>query len=280
MPATHPEPPSPSRTSQTVALVRAELLRPCTPDGDPEAQRRLCAGMAPVGAFPLRAHLAARTRFIDDRVLAAIERGVDQVVLLGAGYDDRSLRFRTPGVRFFELDHPDTQADKRRRLTVNPADLTGVTLAPADFRTDDVAEVLAAAGHRSDRSSLFVAEGLLVYLDEETISALLGAARTRSAPGSSLAATLAVHPDGIDSATVVRRANAGRPQSGTEPWRTILTARHHLGLLSRSGWSAVELVDDASIDPSALPGRSLLVVAVAADRVVAVAADRVVAGPG
>jgi methyltransferase (TIGR00027 family) len=272
MPATHPEPPSPSRTSQTVALVRAELLRPCTPDGDPEAQRRLCTGMAPVGAFPLRAHLAARTRFIDDRVLAAIERGVDQIVLLGAGYDDRSLRFRTPGVRFFELDHPDTQADKRRRLTVNPADLTGVTLAPADFRTDDVAAVLAAAGHRSDRPSLFVAEGLLVYLDEETISALLGAARTRSAPDSSLAVTLAIHPDGIDSATVVRSANAGRPQSGTEPWRTILPARHHLGLLSRSGWSAVEVVDDASIDPSAVPGRSLLVVAAPA--------DRVVAGPG
>src|ERR1700691_6390713 len=94
-PAPAPAPPSPSRTSQTVALVRAELPRPCSPGGDPEAQRRLCAGMAPVGAFPLRAHLAARTRFIDDQVLAAVGRGVDQVVLLGAGYDDRSLRFRT-----------------------------------------------------------------------------------------------------------------------------------------------------------------------------------------
>jgi methyltransferase (TIGR00027 family) len=260
-PGPAPGPPSPSRTSQTVALVRAELLRPCTPGGDPEAQRRLCAGMAPVGAFPLRAHLAARTRFIDDQVLAAVGRGVDQIVLLGAGYDDRSLRFRTPGVRFFELDHPDTQTDKHRRLRASRADLTDLTLAPADFRTDDVAAVLAGAGHRSDRPSLFVAEGLLVYLDEETILALLGAARARSAPGSSLVATLAVHPDGIDSATVVRRANAARPQSGTEPWRTILPARHHFALLSGAGWSAVEAVDDASVDPSALPGRSLLVVA-------------------
>jgi len=277
-PAPGPPSPSPSRTSQTVALVRAELLRPCTPEGDPEAQRRLCAGMAPVGAFPLRAHLAARTRFIDERVLVAIGRDVDQIVLLGAGYDDRSLRFRAPGVRFFELDHPDTQADKHRRLAVRPADLTGVTLAPADFRTDDVAAVLAAAGHRSDRPSLFLAEGLLVYLDEETIVALLGAARARSAPGSALVATLAVHPDGIDSSTVVRRANAARPQSGTEPWRTILPTRHHLGLLSRAGWSALDVVDDAAVDPSALPGRSLLVVAGPADRVVAGPADRVVAG--
>src|ERR1700722_10755413 len=123
-----PAPAAPSRTSQTVALVRSELVRPCTHDGDPEAQRRLCAGMAPVGAFPLRAHLAARTRFIDDQVLSALDRGVDQIVVLGAGYDDRSLRFRSPGVHFFEVDHPDTQTDKHRRLRESGADLTGPTL--------------------------------------------------------------------------------------------------------------------------------------------------------
>jgi len=244
-----------------VALVRAELPRPCTPDGDPEAQCRLCAGMVPVGAFPLRAHLAARTRFIDEQVLTALGRGVDQIVVLGAGYDDRSLRFSAPGVRFFELDHPDTQTDKRDRLRAGRAELTGVTLAPADFRTVDVAAVLAAAGHRSDRPSLFVAEGLLVYLDEATIVSLLGAARTRSAPGTALVASLAVHADGLDSASVARRANAARPRGGTEPWRTILPVRHHLDLLSRAGWAAVEAIDDAAVDPSADPGRSLLVVA-------------------
>jgi methyltransferase (TIGR00027 family) len=261
MPVIRSRPPAPSRTSQAVALVRSQMVRPSTPDGDPEAQRRLCAGMAPVGAFPLRAHLTARTRFIDDQVLSAIGRDVDQIVVLGAGYDDRSLRFRAPGVRFFELDHPDTQADKRRRLDAGGADLTGVVLAQADFRTDDVDAVLAAAGHRSDRPSLFVAEGLLVYLDEATISTLLGGARARSAPASSLVATLAVHPEGIDSATVVRRANAGRLRGRTEPWRTILPAPRHLDLLAGAGWSVTEAVDDATVDPSAVPGRSLLVVA-------------------
>src|ERR1700678_2095156 len=102
MPVIRKRPPAPSRTSQAVALVRSELVRPATPDGDPEAQRRLCAGMAPVGPFRLRAHLTARTRFIDGQVLSALGRDVDQIVLLGAGYDDRPLRFRAPGVRFFE----------------------------------------------------------------------------------------------------------------------------------------------------------------------------------
>ena len=53
---------------------------------------------------------------MDDHVVAAIAAGVRQIVVCGAGLDDRALRFRTPGVRFFEVDHPVTQADKAARL--------------------------------------------------------------------------------------------------------------------------------------------------------------------
>jgi methyltransferase (TIGR00027 family) len=60
--------------------------------------------------------MAARTRFFDSGLLHACERGVGQVVIVGAGYDGRPLRFRRPGVTFYELDHPATQADKRARL--------------------------------------------------------------------------------------------------------------------------------------------------------------------
>jgi hypothetical protein len=72
--------------------------------------------MPPASAGRLGPSIIARTRFFDGRVLAAISAGTGQVVILGAGYDDRALRFRSPGVRFFELDHPATQADKARRL--------------------------------------------------------------------------------------------------------------------------------------------------------------------
>ena len=118
-----------SRTSQAVALTRAGMSRPHTPQGDPGAQARLCAGMRPLRRP--RAGILARTRFFDDQVLAAISAGVGQVVICGAGYDDRALRFRSPGVRFFELDHPATQADKLRRLRDMDADLRDVVLAPA-----------------------------------------------------------------------------------------------------------------------------------------------------
>ncbi len=207
----------PSHTSRVVALTRATFRRPATSDGDADAQSRLCAGMpwAPIGPSPMRAHLEARTRFFDDQVLSAIDAGISQVVILGAGYDDRALRFRSPGVRFLEVDHPGTQADKRRRLERMGADLGALTLVPADFREDEVGSALERSGHRADRPSLVLAEGLLVYLEPDTVVRLLADAAARSAPASRLAASLAVHRRGVDSAwVVVARANAGPAGGG------------------------------------------------------------------
>jgi methyltransferase (TIGR00027 family) len=254
-------PATPSRTSQAVAVTRAGFARPHTPTGSADAQLSMCSGMRPIGSPSLRAHLAARTRFVDDQVLAAIAAGVTQVVVLGAGYDDRALRFHSPGVRFFELDHPATQVDKRRRVMMIQADTTDLTFAPVDFRTDQVGDVLQSAGHDPDRASLFVCEGLLVYLDEATIISLLAGLRARAAPDSALAASLAVHAATLDSAMVVRIANSRRPNGAAEPWRTILPAATHLDLLRRAGWSPTMAVDDTAMGTGALPERSLLVAA-------------------
>jgi Leucine carboxyl methyltransferase len=87
---------SESRTSQAVALTRAAMSRPHTEQGDPDAQRRLCEGMAPIRRP--RPGIWERTRFFDDQVMAAVAAGISQVVICGAGYDDRALRFRSPGV--------------------------------------------------------------------------------------------------------------------------------------------------------------------------------------
>jgi methyltransferase (TIGR00027 family) len=253
----------PSRTSQAVALTRAEFSRPHSPGGDPDAQRRLCRGMRPAVVGRLRASLEARTRFFDEQVLAAISAGIPQVVIVGAGYDDRALRFRSQGVRFFELDHPDTQADKAARLRAMRAGpgSDGPTLAAADFRRDDVAAVLAASGHDASRPSLFICEGLLVYLDQPACVRLLGALRERAAAGSRLAASLSIHRDGLDSERVAVVANARRQASAAEPWLTILPAAAHLDLLHQAGWHAYRQVDAADLATGAEPGRSLLVTA-------------------
>lgn len=256
------DPGSLSRTSQAVALTRAAMDRPSTPAGDPGAQRRLCEGMAPLR----RPHpgLQARTRFFDAQVLAAVSAGMPQVVICGAGYDDRALRFRSPGTRFFELDHPATQADKSARIRAIragplhpvPADLV---LAPADFRADDGVAVLGAAGHDPARPTLFLCEGLLIYLDAAVIRHLLAGLRSRAAPGSLLAASLATHPDGLDSAEVAAALNAGRRHGDTEPWLTVLPAPAYLALLAETGWQAENQSDPRQ--GSGAEGRSLLVVA-------------------
>jgi methyltransferase (TIGR00027 family) len=256
--------PGPSRTSQVVALTRVPLARPHTPGGDPDAQRRLCRGMPPpAGPGRLGPSVIARTRFFDERVLAALSAGTAQVVILGAGYDDRALRFRSPGVRFFELDHPATQADKARRLRrvrgTEPGS-GGPTLAAADFRDDDVAAVLEASGHDAGRPTLFLCEGLLVYLDQAICVRLLGALHARAAAGSELAVSLATHREGLDSGWVAAVANArrGHPR---EPWLTILPAPAHLELLGRAGWRVSDRVDAADLGMGVEPGRSLLVTA-------------------
>jgi methyltransferase (TIGR00027 family) len=251
---------APSRTSQVVALARAGFDRPHTLEGDPHAQGRLCAGMRPPPDGWLRPDLAERTRFFDERVLAAIAAGVRQIVILGAGYDDRALRFRSPGVGYFELDHPATQADKARRLEAVSHDADRLVLAPADFSLDDIGAVLAAAGHDSTAPSLFICEGLLVYLDQATIARLLRAARERAAAGSTLAASLAVHPDGTDSGHAVEIANGRRSTAASEPWQTILTAGAHIALFTEAGWD-VEHRHGAEPDDDVVTGRSLLVVA-------------------
>jgi methyltransferase (TIGR00027 family) len=250
-----------SRTSQAVALTRAQLERPHSAEGDPLAQARLCAGMRPAPIERLRPMLAARTRFFDDAVVAALDRGTRQVVICGAGYDDRALRFRTAGVRFFELDQGVTQADKGRRLNALGTDLGGVTLATADFRVDDVAAVLAAHGHDPGAPSLFVCEGLLVYLDEPVLIRLLSGLAGCAAAGSTLAASLAVHAEGLATAQVLAAANAGRRAGETEPWRTILPRDEQITLLARAGWATDRTFDAAELEATAPAGRNLLVLA-------------------
>jgi methyltransferase (TIGR00027 family) len=213
------------------------------------------------GGDGLRPSLEARTRFFDERVLEAISAGIRQIVILGAGYDDRALRFSSAGVRFFELDHPATQADKAARLQAIRAGSRVPTLAAADFRRDDVADVLRACGHDAGQPSLFLCEGLLVYLDRPICIRLLAGLRSRAAAGSILAASLAVHRAELDSDRVITVANARRLTGATEPWLTILPPAAHLELISEAGWAADEPVDAAQLGTGAQPGRTLLITA-------------------
>ena len=181
---------APSATARAVAQVRATMHRPVTVEGDGEIERQLVERFPSERRSPMAELLERRTQWFDGVTLQAIKAGIGQVVIVAAGYDCRALRFRTSGVRFIELDHPSTQADKRRILDDMSADVTDVAYAAADFTVDDVSAALAAAGHDARAATLFLVEGLLIYLPEQVIVSLLTALRARATPASRLAVSI------------------------------------------------------------------------------------------
>jgi O-methyltransferase involved in polyketide biosynthesis len=132
-------------------------------------------------------------------------------------------------------------------------------LVGADFRRDHLAGALASAGHSQVLATLFLCEGLLVYLDEPTTIDLLGGARAVAGTGSVLAASLSIHADELDTSAVLARANASRRTADDEPWLAILPASAQARLLASAGWLITSSVDVADLGTGAEPGRSLLV---------------------
>lgn len=237
-----------SMTARRVAAYRMSFPRNPAPYGSPDAddrlQRAVAAGVDVSGS--MGPYLRRRTAFFDDAVVDAIAAGIDQVVAVGAGYDGRSLRYAAPGVQWFELDHPDTQVDKRARLDRLGLATTGIAFVPADFGEDDVGAALADAGHRTDRPSLLTCEGVAGYLPAPVLRRLLAALADRSAAGSMLAITLAIEPDSPVDAD--RRARLDAAVSGLgEPLSDAFVRDQVAAALAATGWTVNRAVDPAGV---------------------------------
>jgi methyltransferase (TIGR00027 family) len=132
-----------------------------------------------------------RTRAFDDMLLAFLESGGNQVVLLGAGYDCRAVRFapRLAGVRFFEVDHPSTQQHKRRVIAAGQLP-SRARYVPWDFERQPLSELAArlhAEGLSTAQPVLAFWEGVTMYLSERAIADSLRVVRSLGAAGSWLA---------------------------------------------------------------------------------------------
>jgi len=118
--------------------------------------------------------MGLRTRYIDDCVIRALDRGIRQVVILGAGLDTRAARLAREGVGFFEVDQPASQTDKRERLSrFDGYPLDAMTFVPCDFERDDFVERLEAAGLDRRAPTCFVWEGVIYYMAEEAARSTL-----------------------------------------------------------------------------------------------------------
>ena len=141
--------------------------------------------------------LVARCRYMDDTLQQCLEDGLQQLVILGAGYDSRAYRFeqlsqpvprdqdRAREVRVFEVDHPATQQVKiykvRRALGELPAHVTYVGV---DFNTQTLEKRLPECGYDEQLKTLFIWEGVVMYLSAEAIESTLSFIVHHSGPGS------------------------------------------------------------------------------------------------
>jgi len=168
----------------------------------------------------MRVFMAARSRFAEDCLGAAVSRGVRQVAIVGAGLDTFSLRnpHASLGLRVFEVDHPTTQAWKRERIDeaglVAPASLT---FAPVDFEHQSLAEGLVAAGFQPTQPAFFLWLGVVPYLRRDAISAILQF--IASMPRSEVVFD---YSEPLENYSPERRANvaavAARTAAIGEPW--------------------------------------------------------------
>ncbi len=195
----------PSRTAEVTAAVRAWHLRTHHPPvfADPFALRltsphwrlicrsRLASRLVFDGALrrlqPVGAHIIGRARYVEDCLTELRQAGVDQYVLVGAGLDSFGLRAagEPDGLRVLEVDHPASQAAKRRRLgEIAGALPDNLELIPVDFERERLADGLARSGFDPSRPALFAWLGVVQYLSREAAFQTLASMRECAAPGS------------------------------------------------------------------------------------------------
>ena len=139
--------------------------------------------------FPTGIHeyVLARTRLFDELFVDALERAFPQIVILGAGMDTRTLRFegKNTSTTIFELDIHATQRYKRevykRKKTTLPKSLVFV---PIDFNKQRLADVLLEAGYQGGQQTLFLWEGVTMYLEADAVDGTLAFIRSSAAEGS------------------------------------------------------------------------------------------------
>jgi methyltransferase (TIGR00027 family) len=191
-----------SLTAAGIALARAiesekpEDERICY---DPYARQFVPAWMFSIIGFFIRrgytewrgpgvnGFLVARDRYIDDLLLEELQNGLQQLVIIGAGYDSRAYRFDMSqrGVAVFEVDHPATQKSKQDRVRAVFGKLpVHVNFVPVDFNTQTLEQPLTEAGYHPGFKTLFIWQGVTMYLTAKSVDDTLRFVRLHSRPGS------------------------------------------------------------------------------------------------
>lgn len=209
---------------------------------------------------PFRASILARARFIEDLVAEQAARGVGQYVLLGAGLDTFAQRRPELASRLivFEVDRPDPQEWKRRRLVelglgVPPF----LRLVPVDFEAGEGWwERLEAAGFEAQRPAVVASTGVSMYLTKDATAATLRRVAAL-APGSTLVMSFLLPLELVDPEVRpgMEQAARGARASGT-PFISFFTPSELLALAREAGFRDARHVSAAALAERYFAGRS------------------------
>lgn len=186
----------------------------------------------------LRSHVVLRARFAEDRLAAAVHRGVTQYIILGAGFDTFALRqpIWAQPLRILEVDHAGTQATKRAQLAAAGLDMPkNVNFAVINFEHESLGDGLLRYQVSLEEPTFFSWLGVTMYLNEDAIDAVLQSI-TAFPVGSEIVLTFAPPPGDSPSPFDQRAAHLG------EPWVSYFTPDALEAKLCGLGFSKVEFL--------------------------------------
>lgn len=226
----------------------------------PDAGWRQRGDMDPQFTRPFRASIVARARFIEDLVIEQAARGLSQYVILGAGLD--SFAQRRPDIasrlKVFEVDQPNPQAWKRRRLIESGFGVPDwLRFVPVDFEAGGSwQEGLAAAGFDRSKPAIVVSTGVSMYLTKAANEATLREVASL-APGSMLAMTFLLPLEMADPAVRpgLEMAERGARASGT-PFISFFTPPEIQALARQAGFYEALHVSAAALTERYFAGRA------------------------
>ena len=204
---------------------------------------KLCEALERSGAMPeFHVWVAGRTAFFDTCVREAVERqGIDQVVLLGAGYDTRSNRLGlNQKAKFFEVDLPQTQNDKLKIIKEKFSDSFSVersVYVSCDFESQDFMDRLTQHGFDRSKRAIFVIEGVLYYLTEAAVNATLSKISAENHPNTIVVFDMFSKTAVFGNAQQVKAAQ-GELKSSREPM--LWGSNHILPFLFKIGYRFVQ----------------------------------------
>ena len=224
----------PSRTAQSAALHRAahQLLETPLVFDDPlalrilgpELQRLLHSRLGErrkAGSRAMRAFVVMRSRHAEDELAAAVGDGTRQYVVLGAGLD--TFAYRNPfgeQLHVFEVDHPATQAWKRKHLQGQAIGLPpSLTFVPVDFEKDALAGCLEQAGFDRSKPAFISWLGVSMYLSGAAVNETLRFVAQSCARGSRIVFDFMVSSELLNESELSRRKTKELIVAGVgEPW--------------------------------------------------------------